>query len=72
MHKTRPRSSTPRAPQSVAVRGARSRRASRPPARWWRFARADRWSLVFGEIALYTFIVLVATGIYLAVFSTRP
>jgi ubiquinol-cytochrome c reductase cytochrome b subunit len=28
----------------------------------------DRWSFLFGEIALYTFVVLAATGIYLAVF----
>jgi len=38
------------------------------PARWSRFARADRWSLVFGEIALSAFVVLAATGVYLAVF----
>ena len=25
------------------------------PERWSRFARADRWSLVFGEVALYAF-----------------
>jgi ubiquinol-cytochrome c reductase cytochrome b subunit len=47
---------------------ATSRRVSPVPERWSRFARADRWSLVFGEVALYTFVVLVATGVYLAVF----
>lgn len=35
---------------------------------WWRRARADRWAVLFGEIALYTFVVLGITGVYLAVF----
>jgi quinol---cytochrome-c reductase cytochrome b subunit len=30
--------------------------------------RADSWSLLFSEIALYTFVVLVITGIFLAAF----
>jgi ubiquinol-cytochrome c reductase cytochrome b subunit len=30
--------------------------------------RADSWSLLFAEIALYTFVVLVITGIFLAAF----
>jgi ubiquinol-cytochrome c reductase cytochrome b subunit len=33
--------------------------------------RADSWSLMFAEIALYTFVVLVITGIFLAAFY-RP
>ncbi len=36
--------------------------------RWWRPVRADYWLLLFGEIALYSFVVLAATGVYLAVF----
>jgi ubiquinol-cytochrome c reductase cytochrome b subunit len=52
-----------------AARGTlRSGRVSRVPERWWRLTRADRWSVVFGEIALYAFVVLVATGVYLAAF----
>ncbi len=48
---------------------ALSSRLARPvPERWSRHARADYWSLLFGEIALYTFVVLAATGVYLAVF----
>src|SRR5215831_16423035 len=68
MHKTRPWSRTLRALQKAAMEGRRSRRVGPVPERWWRFARADRWSLAFGEIALYAFGVLVATGVYLAVF----
>jgi ubiquinol-cytochrome c reductase cytochrome b subunit len=33
--------------------------------------RADSWSLLFAEIALYTFVVVVVTGIFLAAFY-RP
>jgi ubiquinol-cytochrome c reductase cytochrome b subunit len=68
MHKARPWSSTLRALQKAAIGGPGSRRADPVPEGWWRFARADRWSLMFGEIALYTFVVLAATGVYLAVF----
>jgi ubiquinol-cytochrome c reductase cytochrome b subunit len=38
------------------------------PERWSRYARARHWSFVFGEIALYSFVVLAVTGVYLAVF----
>ena len=48
---------------------ALSARLARPvPERWSRHAWADHWSLLFGEIALYSFVVLAATGVYLAVF----
>lgn len=33
-----------------------------------RYAFPDHWSFLLGEVALYSFIVLVATGIYLALF----
>jgi ubiquinol-cytochrome c reductase cytochrome b subunit len=33
-----------------------------------RHVQGDRWSFLFGEIALYAFVVLAATGVYLAVF----
>src|SRR5213078_1870793 len=39
-----------------------------------RYAFPDHWSFLLGEVALYSFIVLVATGIYLTFFfvdSTR-
>jgi hypothetical protein len=71
MHRRRPWNRTLRALQKAAI-GPKRRRAGSVPQRWPRFAWADRWSLVFGEIALYAFVVLAATGVYLAVFSTRP
>src|SRR5262245_64453995 len=54
--------------QEVARGAPRSRRVSRVPVRLWRQARADRWSALFSEIALYSFVVLAVTGVYLAVF----
>ena len=39
-----------------------------------RYLFPDHWSFLLGEVALYAFLVLVATGIYLALFfdpSTR-
>jgi quinol---cytochrome-c reductase cytochrome b subunit len=37
--------------------------------KWWsRLVRADRWSIMLGEIALCAFVVLVVTGVFLAVF----
>jgi ubiquinol-cytochrome c reductase cytochrome b subunit len=37
--------------------------------KWWsRRVRADRWSIMLGEIALCAFVVLVVTGVFLAVF----
>jgi ubiquinol-cytochrome c reductase cytochrome b subunit len=36
--------------------------------RWSRRARADHWSILLGEIALCAFVVLVVTGVFLAVF----
>ncbi|MBV8955141.1 MAG: hypothetical protein JO179_13470, partial [Solirubrobacterales bacterium] len=33
-----------------------------------RYVFPDHWSFLLGEIALYSFIVLVGTGIYLALF----
>src|SRR5215472_12561834 len=68
MHKTRSWTSTLRISRKAAMGGPRSRQAGPVPERWWRFARADRWALMFGEIALYAFVVLAATGVYLAVF----
>jgi ubiquinol-cytochrome c reductase cytochrome b subunit len=35
---------------------------------WSRQARAGRWPFLFAEIALYDFVVLAVTGVYLAVF----
>ena len=35
-----------------------------------RYVFPDHWSFLLGEIALYAFVVLVATGIYLALFFT--
>ena len=68
MQARRPRSGPGRESQKTAMGALRSWRAGLVPRRWWRQARADRWSVLFGEIALYTFVVLAATGAYLAVF----
>jgi ubiquinol-cytochrome c reductase cytochrome b subunit len=35
-----------------------------------RYAFPDHWSFLLGEVALYSFIVLIATGVYLALFYT--
>src|SRR5215471_34804 len=67
MHRRRAWSSTLRARQKAPM-GPRPRRPGHVPERWPRFAWADRWSVVFGEIALYAFAVLAVTGVYLAVF----
>ena len=37
-------------------------------ARALRYAFPDHWSFFLGEIALYSFLVLVATGVYLTLF----
>ena len=40
-----------------------------------RYVFPDHWSFLLGEVALYAFVVLVATGIYLTLFfdpSTAP
>jgi ubiquinol-cytochrome c reductase cytochrome b subunit len=33
-----------------------------------RYVFPDHWTFLFGEIALYSFLILVATGIYLTLF----
>ena len=33
-----------------------------------RYLFPDHWSFLLGEVALYSFLVLIATGIYLALF----
>ena len=60
----RPRSGLPDSDHE----GPGSRRARPVTEGWWRRARADYWSLLFGEIAVCTFVVLTVTGVYLAVF----
>ena len=40
-----------------------------------RYVFPDHWSFLLGEIALYSFVVLVGTGVYLTLFfdpSTAP
>ena len=54
-----------------SARRAGGRRAHRPRAagrRLLRYVFPEHWSFMWGEIALYCFVVLVVTGIYLAVF----
>ncbi len=52
-----------------AVRFADSRLGSSPLLRKaLRYVFPDHWTFLFGEIALYAFIVLVATGIYLTLY----
>ena len=53
----RPRSST------TGSRGARRRRA-----RFLRKVFPDHWSFLLGEIALYSFIILLLTGTFLTLF----
>jgi quinol---cytochrome-c reductase cytochrome b subunit len=51
------------------VRFIDERTASAPLIRKvMRYAFPDHWSFLLGEVALYAFIVLIATGIYLALF----
>jgi ubiquinol-cytochrome c reductase cytochrome b subunit len=54
------------------VRGMRwlEQRVGAAPAMKWalRYVFPDHWSFLLGEIALYSFMVLVATGIYLALY----
>ena len=52
-----------------AVASSTSGSAPAPLARAaLRYVFPDHWSFLLGEIALYAFVVLVATGIYLALF----
>src|SRR6266851_3810500 len=51
--------------QDMSTLHSRLASASR---RWSRHARADHWSILLGEIALSAFVVLVITGVFLAVF----
>ncbi|HEX4499086.1 MAG TPA: cytochrome b, partial [Thermoanaerobaculia bacterium] len=37
-------------------------------AKTLRYVFPDHWTFLFGEIAMYTFLILVATGTYLALF----
>src|SRR5262245_46360500 len=68
MHNRRPRRRPGRGLPKAARRVPGPGRFSPLPGRWWRQACADRWSFLFGEIALSTFVVLAATGVYLALF----
>ena len=68
MNKGSPWSRRVRGLQKAAMGALGSRRVSPVPERWLRLVREDRWSSLFGDIALYCFVVLAATGIYLAVF----
>lgn len=68
MHIRRPRCRRERSFQQAAMGVPRSRRVSLVRERWPQYARARHWSSVFGEIALYSFVVLAVTGVYLAVF----
>jgi ubiquinol-cytochrome c reductase cytochrome b subunit len=43
-------------------------RIASPVPQRWRQARADHWSFLFGEIAVYSFVVALVTGVYLAFF----
>jgi ubiquinol-cytochrome c reductase cytochrome b subunit len=42
--------------------------ASKPLRKALRYVFPDHWSFMLGELALYSFIVLVATGVFLALF----
>src|SRR5215472_9675651 len=68
MNKGSPWSRRVRGLQNAAMGALGSRRVSPVPERWLRLVREDRWSSLFGDIALYCFVVLAATGVYLAMF----
>jgi ubiquinol-cytochrome c reductase cytochrome b subunit len=42
--------------------------AARPIRKVLRYAFPDHWSFLLGEVALYAFMILVATGVYLTLF----
>ena len=67
MHVT-PRGRPGRGFRQAVMGGLRSRRESLLLERWSQYARARHWSFAFAEIALYSFVVLAVTGVYLAVF----
>ncbi|MGE5291845.1 MAG: cytochrome b [Micromonosporaceae bacterium] len=50
------------------MRALRPRLASPVPERWSRHARADHWSFLFSQIAVYSFVVALVSGVFLAVF----
>jgi ubiquinol-cytochrome c reductase cytochrome b subunit len=51
------------------ARGVERRTGLAPLARWvLRYVFPDHWSFMLGEIALYAFVILVATGVYLALY----
>jgi ubiquinol-cytochrome c reductase cytochrome b subunit len=53
----------------AAIRFIDERTGSAPLLRkMLRYAFPDHWSFLFGEIALYSFVVLVATGVFLTLF----
>src|ERR1700684_658055 len=56
-------------PLADPVRFIDERTASAPLLRkTMRYIFPDHWSFLLGEVALYSFIVLIATGVYLALF----
>ena len=51
------------------LRVAEERAGASGGAKWFlRYVFPDHWSFMLGEIALYAFIILVATGIYLTIY----
>ena len=56
-------------PLADPVRFIDERTAAAPQMRkFMRYLFPDHWSFLLGEVALYAFVVLIATGIYLALF----
>ncbi len=56
-------------PFAEPVRFIDERTAAAPQMRkFMRYLFPDHWSFLLGEVALYAFVVLIATGIYLALF----
>jgi ubiquinol-cytochrome c reductase cytochrome b subunit len=56
-------------PLAEPVRFIDERTAAAPQMRkFMRYLFPDHWSFLLGEVALYAFLVLIATGIYLALF----
>ena len=65
-----PAEAEPRDPPARPLRSTSAPAPRRSLRKTLRYLFPDHWSFLLGEVALYCFIVLVATGTYLALFYT--
>ena len=64
----RPRAEGPSACSAGLVRSLDERSGRAPARKTLRYVFPDHWSFLLGEVALYCFVVLVGTGVYLTFF----